>query len=288
MYNIIPDDDFNSVFPSSQNTTQYSIRNSHTTLCQNTKNRKVEYDDFWNFDGFTLGSPLAQHGSNAVINNPNICSKYRMLKYIDRTTKFNPCYSPTCDNPFCRSKWSMKQHNILKESFKTKQPSHFVTLSFLTDLLPKYEDVKKWLTSFNRKMKSDKTFEYYSQIELSPNYLLHVHLLLMTSLTKNAICQKIKDSVTVETNVKIEECRSELGGLARYITKDMAGHAGIRFPLAYKGRGRRLTGCSARFLADAKERLWDAAKQSFALSDPSSPLPSSQKEPSHPMDAKDI
>lgn len=99
-------------------------------------------------------------------NYPNLCQKYSVLKCKGKEKSFKPCYSNSCNNPYCRAKCSMKQYNILRESFLTRPPDYFVTVTFYN--LPKYQDLQSSMKKFYMRMKyQEPTCEYCYQIERS-------------------------------------------------------------------------------------------------------------------------
>jgi len=71
----------------------------------------------------------------------------------------------------------MKWHNILKQSFLTKPPTHFCVISFVEEM-PKPKDCSRWMTSIHGKNKyRDKSYEYLTQVELGEEGNFHIHLL---------------------------------------------------------------------------------------------------------------
>lgn len=210
------------------------------------------------FTADTFGYPVA--------NVPTLCGKYKSRKFRDTTAKFFPCGSATCAYPDCRRKWAMKEHNILRESFKTHPPTYFCVISFQHE--PKYHDCSRWLRLLHKRNKyRDKSYQCYTQVELSERGLFHVHYLTRTVLDDEAIRQSIKRTIPVEHVAYVQPCRDPQA-TARYITKDKPGHAGVRFPFAYKGQGKRLTGWSKNFFAASRAELWEQAKQGFAAKKP--------------------
>lgn len=209
-----------------------------------------------------IGSEHTLDANCPVENNPNLCQKYSMLKYIGKAKAFQPCYSNSCNNQRCRAKWSMKQFNILRESFLTLSPDYFVTVTFFN--LPKYQELQSSMKKIHRLMKrQDPTYQYYSQIERSEiEENTHVHLLIRSKLSSSSIRQNIKKSMSCKTTVQVKSCYDP-AGVAKYITKNYEDCAGVKIPFGYSGQGRRLTNCSKGFLSDSKERLWDQSKQFF-------------------------
>ncbi len=86
----------------------------------------------------------------------------------------------------------------------------------------------------------------------------------MSKLSGSKIRQNIKKSIYSKTNIQVKSCYDP-AGVAKYITKDMLGHCGVKIPIGYKGQGRRLTNCSKGFLSDTKANLWSQSKQRFTV-----------------------
>ena len=209
-----------------------------------------------------IGSEQKLNLNCPVENNPNLCQKYSMLKFLGKAKSFKPCYSNSCNNQDCRAKWSMKQFNILRESFLTNPPDYFVTVTFYN--LPKYQDLQSSIKKFHMMTKyQDPNYEYYSQIERSDvKENTHVHLLMRSKLSNAKLRQNIKKCMSCKTTVQVKSCYDP-AGVAKYITKNYEDCAGVKIPIGFKGRGRRLTNCSKGFLSDTKERLWCQSKQFF-------------------------
>ena len=144
----------------------------------------------------------------------------------------------------------------------TKPPTYFGVISF--EDTPSYEDCSRWLRAIHKRNKyHDETYQYYTQVELGGAGNFHIHFLPITALTQNNLRESVKRVVTVNTDVYLKPCANPQA-TARYISKDMKGYAGVSFPRAWKGRGRRLTCCSRGFLSASRAALSAQSIKRFA------------------------
>ncbi len=194
--------------------------------------------------------------------SPTHCSQYNWRRRQNPDAEHSPCYRLTCRNTNCRRHWSMREHNILAQSFQTKPPTFFTTVSFGGDW-PKRQDLSRWMRAVNACLRyRDPAYQHWQLCEIGKEGNFHIHSLSIASLTCDAIHKSISNIIEKAIRVYVDPVREPFA-TARYVTKDMVGET-IDIPESYCGRGKRLTICSRGFLSASRDRLWANAKQMFA------------------------